>query len=336
MPTALESIVGYFPRHSKHYYRWRIKDRESTPVDQRSPSDYDDIAVAYEKLNQHDKAIEVIDAKISRWPEIGRYESEANLATFLIHAGRLEEGIEHIEAALAINPKAHFGREIYQKRLVEYLLQKDVRTNRTHALQFPMRFDEYLYHQRDENKSAEESVDEYEAGIRGLIGMLRFGNHDSPVLLAALGDLLASQLAPEQRDSINANRLAARAYLVASYNSDEPARTRNRELAQAAIAMQVGESIESVEAELRAELIQAEQLQRRIEQDEKNWGERGENLDEMFAADYGQIAPLVVQPRRSPQRLVVRILVLASVAALAIILLVVRKRRHYLKQSAAN
>lgn len=39
VPTAHEAIVGYFARHSDHYYRWRIKDRTSVPVDDRSPAD---------------------------------------------------------------------------------------------------------------------------------------------------------------------------------------------------------------------------------------------------------------------------------------------------------
>lgn len=49
-PEAHELIVGYFLRHSDVYYHWRIKDRLKTPFENRTPAQYDDIAVAYDKL----------------------------------------------------------------------------------------------------------------------------------------------------------------------------------------------------------------------------------------------------------------------------------------------
>ena len=51
---------------------------------------YDDLAVAYEKTGQHDKAIETILIKDKKKP--GVYETESNLGTFLMVNGRLEEG----------------------------------------------------------------------------------------------------------------------------------------------------------------------------------------------------------------------------------------------------
>ena len=56
----------------------------------------------------------------------GLYETRANLGTFYIHAGELEQGVEQIELAIEINPDAHFGREIYQKHLVNYVLTRKV------------------------------------------------------------------------------------------------------------------------------------------------------------------------------------------------------------------
>ena len=55
----------------------------------------------------------------------GRYETAANLGTFYFHAGKLAEGLPHIDRALAINPDAHFGRERVQKRLVEYVVARN-------------------------------------------------------------------------------------------------------------------------------------------------------------------------------------------------------------------
>ena len=107
-PKAQELIVGHFVRHSSTYYKWRISDRNAKELAKRTPADFDDLAVAYDKLGQHDKAIETILAKIKRWPDIHRYESEANLGSFLIHSGRFEEGLGHIDKAIEINPDAHF------------------------------------------------------------------------------------------------------------------------------------------------------------------------------------------------------------------------------------
>ncbi len=64
--------------------------------------------------------------------------------------------------------------------------------------------------------------------------MMKFGKHDSPILLEALGDLLSgsSGTAPKQ--------LAARAYLKASYEVDDPkAKAKYREKAGNALEGQV-------------------------------------------------------------------------------------------------
>src|SRR4029078_4407708 len=76
----------------------------------------------YEKTGQHEKAIETILIKEKIKP--GLYETYSNLGTFYILAGDLEKGLPYIDKALAIDPDAHFGRERYQKWLVEYALSR--------------------------------------------------------------------------------------------------------------------------------------------------------------------------------------------------------------------
>ena len=122
-PDALELITGGFLRHSPEFYEWRIEQKLA--VIEKSPDRlelYDDLAVAYEKTGQTAKAIEVMEGIESRDPD--RYETLANLGTFYIHNGELERGVEYIDKAIAINPDAHFGRERYQKYVVEYVLSK--------------------------------------------------------------------------------------------------------------------------------------------------------------------------------------------------------------------
>src|SRR5690606_14125083 len=133
-PGALELIVGKFLRHSQPFYEWRVKDRRSdiaahdsgaeTLSDEELAHTYDDLAAALDKLKRHDEAIEVIREKAERLPNVGQYETHANLGTFLIHSGRLEEGVAELKKALEINPDAHFGREKYQVLLVEYVMER--------------------------------------------------------------------------------------------------------------------------------------------------------------------------------------------------------------------
>ena len=119
-PSAIHLVTGAFPRHSKAFYRWRIEDRTAKLAQGNDdPLHYDDIAVAHDKLNEQDKAIEWIKRKEEKYP--GNYETYANLGTFHIHSGNFLQGIAYLEKALEINPAAHFNRERYQLYVARYL-----------------------------------------------------------------------------------------------------------------------------------------------------------------------------------------------------------------------
>ncbi|MFG0267969.1 MAG: hypothetical protein ACF8AM_22860 [Rhodopirellula sp. JB055] len=283
-PDAHELIAGYFVRHSDAYYQWRIKDRTAKPSDQQTPSDQDDIAVAHDKLGNHDQAIETILEKIDRWPEQGRYETEANLGTFFIHAGQLEEGLKHIRKAIAINPDAHFGREIYQQLLVEYLLETQNPSGELPVFQEQdwgrIGFARFLLNAR--NPTEDNALAEIQAAAKGVMGMMRFGNHDSPVLLEALGDLL---LADES--NVDSKRLATRAYLRASMEVDDPkAIAAYRHKAFTVIEMQENVELSQVEQQLLEEISQGEALFHRISKDESAWIDAGLDVDAEFETKY--------------------------------------------------
>lgn len=279
-PEVHELIVGHFVRHSDVYYRWRIENRTAKSSGDRTPQDYDDIAVAYEKLGQHEKAIEVIKEKIARWPDQFRYESEANLGTFLIHAGRFEEGLKHIEAAIDINPDAHFGREVYQKLLVEYVLAKRAAGISGLPLDQNRNWNENspIIHQNFQDFIYDRDDDDTEAAIQGVLGMMRFGNHDSPILLEALGDLMAHS---------RGQRLTARAYLVAYLNADDStARGNYYQKARAALNSQVDVSVDDILPQLQRELEEAEAYFAQIQADETAWAAAGLDLDDEFRKKY--------------------------------------------------
>lgn len=198
-PGVQQLMAGDFVTHSKEFYAWRAKDRlEKIKKEPNNLAYYDDLAVSYEKSGDTPKAIETLTAMYQKAPN--RYEILANLGTFYIHNKQYAKGLELLKKAIIINPDAHFGREVYQIKLVEYLLKE----NPNGAITFPIQkskttFADYLL--IDLNKEAKESTSpsldkeldsetvEILKALIGVGGMLKFSNSDSPVLLEAMGDL---------------------------------------------------------------------------------------------------------------------------------------------------
>ena len=240
------------------------------------PEMFDDLAVAYEKLGNTDKAIEIMLQKGREYP--GIYTTHANLGTFYIHAGRYLEGITEIDKALEINPDAHFGRELYQKYLVEYLLSIEI----DNQIQLPLcndapggfepvGFAAFLL--RDQTEPSQEKIEsQIKDAAKGLMGMMKFGNFDSPILLEALGDLLISG-----GFSSDAKLLAARAYLKASYATEDPdAQKLYREKANERLHFQtIGNgkttpiSLSTIESQLATEIQEADDWYETLRSNEK-------------------------------------------------------------------
>ena len=295
-PDALELITGKFLRHSPEFYQWRIIDRiKKLETDPQNLAYYDDLAVAYEKTGDHQKAIETILKKDKIKPD--QYETLANLGTFYIFDNQLEKSVRCIERAIAINPDAHFGREVYQKLLVQYALSR----RKDGKIPLPLSEHQRGYLSFDNNGfwnflcgSAEfkhvtgaDIPDEHKRAVKGVLGMMKFASFDSPLLLEALGDLLLSQFA-----TYDAKQLAARAYLKASYEvKDEVARKAYRKMAEEAISLKKKEdesklTLNELEPEFAAELKEAESWYANVRSDEIQWINAGLNPEEQFTAKY--------------------------------------------------
>ena len=289
-PTTLELITGKFLRHSKEFYEWRIKDRiAKLAADSSNLAYYDDLAVAYEMTGQHARALETILTKEKLKP--GLYETHSNLGTFHILTGDFEQGLPHIDKALTINPNAHFGREIYQKWLVEYAIEK----RRNGKLILPLQssqeererdsgrvsggFQEFVKQRLGKSVMTEADL---QPAVQGVLGMMRFANHANPMLLEALGDLLS-----HGRPDVDAKRLASRAYLRASYEVRDPsAQQQFRALAEAAIHMQASHTLADLEAEFRGELADAETWFGELRNKEIKWIEEGKDVEAEFDCLY--------------------------------------------------
>lgn len=199
-PNETELMSGDFITHSKEFYIWRAEDRlKKLEKEPNNLSYYDDLAVSYEKSGQGEKAVETLEKVYKENPN--RYETIANLGTFYIHNKQYEKGLELLKKAVIINPNAHFGREIYQIKIVEYILKENPDGNFNLPIQKSKEsFADFIL--KDvyvkDNKSYyslknPEDLDEYTTEILkamvGIGGMLKFGNSDSPILLEAMGDL---------------------------------------------------------------------------------------------------------------------------------------------------
>jgi tetratricopeptide (TPR) repeat protein len=299
-PTAVEIMAGKFLRHSPEFYYWRALDREKAIMEHPDSLQlYDDMAVAWSKLGEDEKAIAIMLQKEEKSP--GLYETEANLGTFYIHNGQLEEGLEHIKKAIEINPDAHFGRERYQQYLVEYLLSR----NKDGKVQLPIngRITKYYPQQqpasnfytfvmnkrRKLSASKEKQLVERDKAIEGILGMMRFGNYNSPILLEALGDLLMGF------GHTRAHRnLAGRAYLRAAFEvKDEAVQSSYRKLAINAMYSGYFKNsrggrltLEVMETQLKKEIAEGDAFYEQIKKDEWEWIRARVNVDAAYSKKY--------------------------------------------------
>lgn len=327
-PDALDLITGNFLRHSPEFYEWRVQDREQKL--QQHPDSlslYDDLSVAYSKLGKDKKAIEIALKKDELQP--GLYETYANLGTFYIHDSQLEKGIEYIDKAIEINPDAHFGREVYQRYLAEYILSKKDSTGIRLPLDTfasdgydwegrPNNFYTFLLrkHNADRSDDEEDSVlprDQQEKTVEGILGMMKFGNYDSPILLEVLGDMLLFEHDDNDQDmDQGARRLAFMAYAQAAIASKGPAEHNYCQKSHAAISSQkisvlradeLKAKIEHMQTVLDDAIARANEFYEEVRQNEINWINDGKNPEVEFDKMYYGVATTVTAIEETPEQI---------------------------------
>jgi hypothetical protein len=195
----------------------------------------------------------------------------------------MEEALPFLKRAIEINPEAHFGREKYQIHLYEYALAKPK----------DMAFGQYL----EQQSGRKLTMDERQAAIKGVLGIMRFGNQDNPKVLKALASLMLPGLYGQMPEE-DAKALAARALLKASYlTKDQGESAELRELADRAISLQTDpSSIERLEPEFRKELDDANRWYEELRERELGWIAQGIDADAEFAKLYKQ-EPQAIQSR---------------------------------------
>ena len=190
LPEVVAVLTGRFERNPPLFYEMRLE--RVTDHLQSHPEDlaaYDDAGVACDRLGRGDEAISWMEKKRAQLdgldaarPEVKEqlYRYHANLGTFLVHRWvrqgadrtRIDEvkaARDEIARALEINPNAHFGREKYQLRALEWIIDPP-KIEGWQGLPnlLGWSFDD-IYGQETEPKEADDAV-------RGLAGLVVLGN----------------------------------------------------------------------------------------------------------------------------------------------------------------
>jgi len=180
LPGLEQVVYGDFDRLPPDYYRHRLLRVEQQLSDgTATPEDYDDGAVAADRLGLHQLSIAWMETKraLPNLDDDQRYRTEANLGTFYAHRWLAEGGdrrdtsdlhraIGHLDAALELNPDAHFGREEVQRDLILWL--RDLTPTRHPGT--------YLERsRRDDPRMGDDNTDGLHDVVVGLQGLIVLG-----------------------------------------------------------------------------------------------------------------------------------------------------------------
>lgn len=215
LPEVVAVLTGRFERNPPLFYRMRLERVASHLRDH--PGDlaaYDDAGVACDRLGRGDGAIAWMEKKREQLsglnstdPEVKEhfYRYHANIGTFLVHRwvrqgadrariDQVKAARDEIARALEINPNAHFGREKYQLRALDWIIDPPKVGESWQGLPnlLGWSFDD-IYGQETDPRDADDAV-------RGLAGLVVLGNAwESVDVFHALNVAL-------QRDSVGYDR----------------------------------------------------------------------------------------------------------------------------------
>ena len=186
-PDALRVISGRFERNPPRFYQMRIARVEAEL--KARPRDfglYDDLAVAHDKLGDDESALKIMASKRAILPAYNAHDKTnteawyrffANDGTFRAHRflhngakvqnlGEMTRARNEIIRALQIKPNAHFGREKYQRAVMDWVIA--TKTKKTNAA-----LDEFLDNrfdwEMDNSEATNGAMTEAAQGLSGLI-----------------------------------------------------------------------------------------------------------------------------------------------------------------------
>ena len=119
-PKMAAAILDEPQKPDEGRLRERIARLEAAPR-KDDPAWWNDLAGAHLRLGEPQKAVELLEPLLTRFPK--DYGLHANLGTAYHLLGRYQEAEREIARDLEINPKAHFGLERYHLALLQYLVR---------------------------------------------------------------------------------------------------------------------------------------------------------------------------------------------------------------------
>jgi hypothetical protein len=120
LPCLAGAITDSYPRHTPEYWRARAEAADlALAVDPHATWALDLGAIARMRLGKLSEAEGLMRHRAEVEPDA--YATHANLGTLHTFDGRYDLALEHIDRALVLEPRAHFGREKYHRLLVVYL-----------------------------------------------------------------------------------------------------------------------------------------------------------------------------------------------------------------------
>lgn len=185
MADVVHIIAGRFERNPPLYYELRLKrSAERIAADPDDLDAYDDAGVACDRLGRSDEAIAWMEEKAMRLTlaeanaaetrdiAAHRYRYLANIGTFWVHRwarngadrSKIDEvktARDFIAKAIALNPDAHFGRETYQLKALDWIINP-VHHGSEYALSGFL--------------DPADPANSTDATIRGLSGLIALGN----------------------------------------------------------------------------------------------------------------------------------------------------------------
>lgn len=126
LPCVYDVIFARFAKHGPEYLRARVSAADAALAWSPTAVDALDMkAIAQLRLGDLEASRKTMELRAAVDPD--GYATHANLGTLLTFTGEYEPALAHIDAAMKIEPAAHFGREKWHRALVLYLrdLQKD-------------------------------------------------------------------------------------------------------------------------------------------------------------------------------------------------------------------
>lgn len=190
LPCVFDVLVGHFQPHTEEYHHKRIEAFDYALAWAPHWTDGLDVkGLAHMRLGEHDRAKEALERRHRAAPDA--YASHANLGTLYTFTGELDAALKHVDRAMKIEPKAHFGREGYHRKLVVFLKEvaedPDVAKKRD-FLGLNLESAQRNAGNADRFKAAGATPDAFDA----LVSMIAvYGAEDMAELYLALGELLS-------------------------------------------------------------------------------------------------------------------------------------------------